>query len=149
MDDQATERMIIDATPDVCYEVAADIARYPQWAADIKDVVVDESDSEGRAERVSFRAGAFGRSISYTLEYDYSRAPEILSWTQTDGDLTSKLDGSYAFSPSGVDKTEVVYTLEVEMRVPLPGFIKRRAHSRIMHTALEDLRDRVQQSRTS
>ena len=43
--------------------------------------------------RSTFRAGAFGRSTSYTLSYDYSGAPRALAWKQTAGDLTSKLDG--------------------------------------------------------
>ena len=81
---------------------------------------------------------AFGRSTSYTLEYDYSGSPQTLAWKQTSGDLTSKLDGKYRFERAGDGNTEVTYTLEVELRVPLPGFIKRRAQSRIMHTALEE-----------
>jgi hypothetical protein len=60
------------------------------------------------------------------------------------GDLTSKLDGDYRFRPAPDGGTEVTYTLEVELRVPLPGFIKRRAQSRIMHTALEELKAHVE-----
>jgi hypothetical protein len=38
----------------------------------------------------------------------------------------------------------VTYHLEVEMKVPLPGFIKMRAQSRIMSIALRDLKVRVE-----
>ena len=48
-------------------------------------------------------------------------APRTLAWKQTAGDLTSKLDGSYSFDAAGDGSTEVTYTLEVELRVPLPG----------------------------
>jgi hypothetical protein len=65
------------------------------------------------------------------------------------GDLTSRLDGEYRFEPSSDGGTEVTYTLEVGLRVPLPGFIKRRAQSRIMHTALEELKARVESSVTT
>ncbi len=51
--------------------------------------------------------------------------------------------------PPGDGSTEVTYNLEVELRVPLPGFIKRRAQSRIMHTALEELKARVESSLTT
>ena len=34
--------------------------------------------------------------------------------------------------------------LEAELAVPLPGFIKRRAESKIMTTALEELRHRCE-----
>jgi ribosome-associated toxin RatA of RatAB toxin-antitoxin module len=145
----ATERMVVAATPQQCFEVVSDIERYPEWAADIKQVVVEERDGDGRPARATFRAGAFGRSTSYTLVYDYAGAPGKLAWKQVAGDLTSKLDGDYQFEAAGGATTEVTYTLEVELRVPLPGFIKRRAQSRIMHTALEELKARVESSLTT
>jgi ribosome-associated toxin RatA of RatAB toxin-antitoxin module len=141
--------MVVAATPEQCFAVASDVERYPQWAADIKEVVIDGRDGEGRPASATFRAGAFGRSTSYTLAYDYADAPRTLAWKQTAGDLTSKLDGDYRFEASGSGTTEVTYTLEVELRVPLPGFIKRRAQSRIMHTALEELKARVESSLTT
>ena len=42
--------------------------------------------------------------------------------------------------------TDVTYHLEVELRVPIPGFIKMRAQSRIMSTALRELKARVESS---
>ena len=144
MAETATERMTVSATPERCFEVSADIGAYPQWAADIKDVIIDERDDQGRPLVVTFRAAAFGRSTNYTLAYDYSEAPGVLAWVQTQGDITSKLDGEYVFTPAPDGGTEVVYHLEVEMKVPLPGFIKMRAQSRIMSIALRELRARVE-----
>src|SRR5271167_2174187 len=138
--------MIVSATPARCFAVSADIASYPSWAADIKEVTIDERDDEGRPSLVTFRAAAFGRSTSYTLAYDYSEAPGVLAWVQTQGDITSKLDGRYVFAPDGNGGTEVSYHLEVEMKVPLPGFIKMRAQSRIMSIALRELRARAEAS---
>jgi ribosome-associated toxin RatA of RatAB toxin-antitoxin module len=142
--EQATERMVVSASPERCFEVSADIGAYPQWAADIKEVTIDERDDLGRPELVTFRAAAFGRSTSYTLAYDYSEAPKVLSWVQTRGDITSKLDGRYVFEPDGNGGTQVTYHLEVEMKVPLPGFIKMRVQSRIMSIALRELKTRVE-----
>ena len=65
---------------------------------------------------VTFRAAAFGRSTSYTLRYDFSEAPHILSWKLTKGDITSKLDGSYVFDPAEGSGTQVRYHLEAELR---------------------------------
>lgn len=144
MAEQATECMVVSATPERCFEVSADIGSYPQWAADIKEVTIDERDAQGRPELVTFRAAAFGRSTSYTLAYDYTESPKVLAWVQTRGDITSKLDGRYVFEPDGNGGTEVTYHLEVEMKVPLPGFIKMRAQSRIMSIALRELKARVE-----
>jgi ribosome-associated toxin RatA of RatAB toxin-antitoxin module len=144
--EQATERMVVSATPAHCFEVSSDIAAYPEWAADIKEVSIEDRDDEGRPTLVTFRAAAFGRSTSYTLAYDYSEAPEVLSWVQTKGDITAKLDGRYVFAADGSGGTEVTYHLEVELKVPLPGFIKMRAQSRIMSIALRELKARVESS---
>jgi ribosome-associated toxin RatA of RatAB toxin-antitoxin module len=144
--EQATEHMVLTASPERCFAVVADIERYPDWAADIKDVTVHERDEQGRPTLVSFRAAAFGRSTSYTLAYDYSQAPRVLSWRLTKGDITTKLDGSYVFDPADGGGTEITYHLEVELRVPIPGFIKMRAQSRIMSTALRELKARAESS---
>jgi ribosome-associated toxin RatA of RatAB toxin-antitoxin module len=136
--------MTVSASPERCFSVVADIERYAEWAADIKEIVVEERDAEGRPLVVTWRAAAFGRSTSYTLAYDYSEAPRILSWKLTKGDITSKLDGSYVFDAADGSGTDVTYHLEVELRVPIPGFIKMRAQSRIMSTALRELKARVE-----
>jgi ribosome-associated toxin RatA of RatAB toxin-antitoxin module len=141
--EKATERMAMRASPEQVYEVVLDFARYPEWAADIKQVEVLERDDQGRGTLVSWRAAAFGRSTSYTLRYDYTNAPSEISWVIDRGDITSKLDGTYVFEPHE-DGTEVVYYLEAELKLPLPGFVKRRAESRIISTALKELKARVE-----
>jgi ribosome-associated toxin RatA of RatAB toxin-antitoxin module len=135
--------MIIRASPDECFEILTDFERYPEWSADIKTVQVVEKDQDGRGTKVAFRAAAFGRSTSLTLAYDYSQAPAELSWTQVQGDLTRRYDGRYAFEPAGED-TEVTYQLTVDLKVPLPGFVKRRAEGRVMTGALRELKARAE-----
>lgn len=152
MADQATQVIVIDAVPQACFDVAMRFEQYPEWAGDIKDVTVDERDAGGRGVLVRFRTAAFGRSTSYTLRYDYAEAPKVLSWVEVAGDLTSKLDGAYIFAdttvagPGGASRpaTEVTYHLEAELKLPIPGFVKRRAEGRIMHTALRQLKARVE-----
>jgi ribosome-associated toxin RatA of RatAB toxin-antitoxin module len=144
--EQATEHTMVSASPERCYAVVTDMERYPEWAADIKEVTVERRDDQGRPVRCAFRAAAFGRSTSYTLEYDYGQAPHVLAWHLTQGDITTKLDGCYVFEPATGGGTDVTYHLEVELRVPIPGFIKLRAASRIMATALRELKSQVESS---
>ena len=147
MADKATRVITIDAPGQACFDVAVDFERYPEWAGDIKEVTVAERDPEGRGVVVRFRTAAFGRSTSYTLRYDYAEAPKVLSWVEVEGDLTSTLDGAYVFadiSAGGAPVTEVTYHLEAQLKLPIPGFVKRRAEGRIMHTALRQLKARVE-----
>ncbi len=145
MTDQATERTTIAASPERCAAVALDIERYPEWARDIKEATVVERDTEGRPLRVAFRAAAMGHSARYTLRYDHSVGSR-LSWVLEEGDVVRRLDGEYVFAEVDGDPgaTEVTYHLVVEMAVPLPGFIKRRAEGKIMTTALEELKRRCE-----
>jgi ribosome-associated toxin RatA of RatAB toxin-antitoxin module len=142
--ERTAERMVVQATPERCIGVVCDVEAYPQWVADMKDVRVLERDGEGKALVVAFRAGAFGRSTSYVLAYDYSELPAKVSWSQRDGDITRSLDGSYEFVPTPEGGTEVVYQLAIDLRVPVPGFVRRRAEAQILHAALRDLKSRVE-----
>jgi ribosome-associated toxin RatA of RatAB toxin-antitoxin module len=137
MAETATEYIAIAAPPERVWEVVADIERYPEWAKDVKDVVVRARDEQQRPTEVEFRASALGRSTHYTLAYDYSNAPTSLSWTMVKGDIQRAIEGAYTFTPDGMGGTNVKYDLVIELAAPLPGFVKRRAEVRILNTVRE------------
>ncbi len=141
------ETLVIDAPPAACVAVATDVERYPEWAHDLKEATVVERDGQGLPLRVAFRAAAFGRSTDYRLRYNFSELPERISWVLDEGDFTRKLDGSYTFLPVEGDseRTEVEYVLEVELVMPLPNIVKTRTERKIIHTALRDLKARVEE----
>jgi uncharacterized membrane protein len=143
MADQASERIRIDAPADRCFDVAIDFESYPEWAKDVKSAVIIEEDDEGRGTKVEFRAAALGRSVRYILEYDYSEAPTSFSWHFVEGDMLRRLDGTYRFEAEPDGSTRVHYDLTVEIAVPLPGLIKRRAAALIMGSALKELKAQV------
>ncbi len=72
MAETASQTTTIAAAPDRVWAIAIDFEQYPEWAKDIKNVIVRERDAEGRATEVEYRASALGRSTHYTLGYDYS-----------------------------------------------------------------------------
>jgi hypothetical protein len=49
----------------------------------------------------------------------------------------STIDGAYVFSAMADGGTEVRYDLVIDLVVPLPGFVKRRAEVRILNTVRE------------
>jgi hypothetical protein len=142
MVDAGSDFILIDASPERCAEVAMDFAAYPQWAKDVKEATVLSRDASGRATTVEYRASALGRSTHFTLQYDYSQLPGRLSWHMVDGDIMRSIVGSYVFTKEGVG-TRVDYALEIELVLPLPGFVKRRAEKRILST-LKELKTRIE-----
>lgn len=136
MAETASQTITINAAQDRVWEIAVDFERYPDWAKDVKDVIVRTRDDQGRALEVEYRASALGRSTHYTLAYDYSASPSALSWHMVSGDIMRTIDGAYYFTAAATG-TEVRYDLAIELVVPLPGFVKRRAEVRILNTVRE------------
>lgn len=134
--------MRIDAPQQAIWDVLVDFESYPSWARDIKETRVVATDADGRPAEVLYRAAAMGRSTTYTLRYDWSSAPDRLGWSLAEGDIMRALDGAYEFRADG-DATDVTYHLSVDLKIPLPAFVKRRAEARIVSTALRSLRSHV------
>jgi uncharacterized membrane protein len=144
MTETASERIRVDAPADRCFDVAVDFESYPEWVRDVKEVRVLEHDDEGRGTRVEYRAAALGKSIRYVLAYDYRDAPTAFSWELVEGDMLRRLDGRYKFEGEGPQSTRVHYDLAVDLAVPLPGLVKRRAAGLIMGSALKELKRQVE-----
>lgn len=150
MPDKAHEQAVINARVEDVFDALVDFERYPEWAGDLKQATIVERDDQGRAKVVEFRAAAMGRSTTYRLRYDYDGAPGRLAWVLESGDLERELDGAYHLRPADdPDTTEVVYELSVDLVLPIPGFVKRRAEARIIKTALADLKALIESGSAS
>jgi len=144
---EGTVRSIeIDAQPEACFEVAADIALYPEWATGVRQTEILENDSDGRVFRAAFVVDGMVKEIAYTLQYSYEY-PSKMRWFAEPGGDVSELEGSYEFRDLGDGRTEVVYALRAEPTFTIPGFIKRQAEQQIVNTALRGLRRRVEEKR--
>jgi ribosome-associated toxin RatA of RatAB toxin-antitoxin module len=131
----------IDASPEALYDVTADVASYPDWATGVKEVEVLETDADDRVVRARFVLDGFFKEIEYVLAYTHDR-PHRLSWVAEESDDLEMLEGSYVFKPTD-DGTEVIYSLTVEPKFTIPGFLRRQAEKQIVTTALRGLRRRV------
>ncbi len=137
--EQRLVKRTIDATVDECVAVALDIASYPEWAEGVASAEITQINSSGLVQNAKFTAAALGRFVSYELLYETQHLPHQISWTLVRGDIVRTLSGSYGFSPSLDEpgQTDVIYQLEVELVIPVPGFVRRRAEDLLMRTALE------------
>ena len=140
MIDRLKVSRVVNADLPSCYALVEDVQNYGSWVNDIREVSVEERDSQDRVTQATFRVAAMGRSATYSLLYDYSESPSTIHWQLAAGDIIKQLDGSYKFETlvDSPDQTEVTYELAIELAIPLPGFVKRRAEGRIFHAALDD-----------
>ena len=142
MADSVSDAIDIEASAEEIFTVATDFDAYPEWNSDIKKVEIKETDGEGRATKVWMQVDAKVKTVSYTLEYDYSNAPESFSWSLLEGDV-KELSGSYEFDEFD-DVTEVRYETSIDPGFPIPGFLKRQGQKQIMKGALQNLKKRVE-----
>ena len=142
MAEKVKDSIDIAAGAQQIFEVLTDFESYPDWNPDIKEVAIKDKADDGLASEVWFKVDAKIKTVTYTLTYDYSNAPESFSWDLKEGDL-KKLSGSYGFDEFD-DVTEVAYEIEIDPGFPVPGFLRKQAEKQIVRGALDDLKKRVE-----
>lgn len=140
---RASQETVIEASPETIMGIITDYEAYPEWVDDMKESEVRETDDEGRATRVWYHVDARVMDVDYVLAYDY-HDEHRLTWTLVEGAQVTQLDGEYALSDEGDGRTRVRYTLEADLAIPVPGFMKKRAQRRIMETGLGELKRRAE-----
>ena len=131
------------ASPAEVMAVVADFDAYPDWVGNLEEVEVLARDRRGRGTRVAFRLRTPMGDQAYTLAYRYQPRDAGVTWTYVEGTLDD-LAGSYTLEPTADGTTKVTYRLEVELGMPIPGFLLRQAAKQITRSALGDLKRRVE-----
>jgi ribosome-associated toxin RatA of RatAB toxin-antitoxin module len=142
MADQSTQSIVVNAEPAKIMAVIADFAAYPEWVGAVKAVEVLEQHPDGSAKQVRFVLDAGVIKDEYVLEYEWS-GDEKVQWHLVRGQMQKSQRGSYVLAPQG-DRTQVTYSLAVELNIPMLGLFKRKAEKVIMDTALKELKKRVE-----
>lgn len=142
MGERGQDRITIGTPIETVLAIITDIDAYPEWADGVLEAEALTTDAEGRPETARFRIDAKVAEIAYTLRYRYEG--DDVHWHLEEGEMLSQLDGTYELSQEGEDATHVVYSLEVDLDLPLPGFLKKRAAKQILHTGLKTLKARAE-----
>jgi len=142
MADQSTQSIVVEAPAAEVMAVIADFPSYPQWVAAAKVVEVLETGEDGRARRVHFVLDAGAVKDDYVLEYTWDDDRRV-SWTLVTGQMQKRQEGSYTLSENA-RRTEVTYSITIDLSIPMLGMIKRKAEKVILDTALKELKKRVE-----
>jgi ribosome-associated toxin RatA of RatAB toxin-antitoxin module len=139
--ESTSSQIAINATADEVFAVIAAIEDYPEWTDGMKNIVVTQRDSQGRALTAEFDIAGGPISDRVTLEYTWE--PLQVSWKLAHGTAMTKLSGQYSLRAVG-EETQVTYSLEVDVALAIPSFLKRTAEKQIIATALHGLKKRVE-----
>ena len=138
-----SSKILIEASADEVRKVLFDIANYPSWSRSIKGAIVESSDDQGRPLRIQLTIEAGMLRDKPTLDYNWSGAPEKVSFSLVDADLLTQMDGTYIVKSLG-DETEVTYELTSDVSMPIPKPMLESAEAGIIKAALEELKDKVE-----
>lgn len=137
-----TSSILIAAPRHDVMAVISDFPAYPEWATAVREAEVMARDDGGRASRVRFRLDAGMVKDTYVLGYAWSG--DAVSWDLAEaGSVISGMSGAYRLADRD-GATKVTYELTVDVRVPMPGMVKRRAEKIIIDTALKGLKGRAE-----
>jgi hypothetical protein len=78
------------------------------------------------------------------LDYDWSQAPNKLSFSLDEADLLTSMDGVYTISAIDEDTTEVTYELEVALSMPVPAMLRQKAEKATIDAALAQLKSHLE-----
>jgi uncharacterized membrane protein len=138
----------IDAPIETCFAAIIDYETFPKWQGAVVDTEVLDWDSKGRGKRVRLFVDAKVRKVDYTLDYSYE-APERIEWDFVEGNGINGADGHYLFEDLGGNRTRATYKLGLEVGIPLPGPVARRAHKTTLKGSVEDLKKEAERRAAS
>jgi ribosome-associated toxin RatA of RatAB toxin-antitoxin module len=99
------------------YQAIIDYKNYNQFVPGVDSIEVLSSSEEGAT--VKFNINVI-KKISYTLKLTHKKDQEV-SWSLVTGDYMKTNNGKWALKDLGGNKTEVAYTLEIEVKGFIPG----------------------------
>ena len=129
----------IAAPIDICFAAIIDYETFPSWQRAVVDTEVLDWDEQGRGKRVRLFVDAKVRKVDYTLDYRYDE-PTRIEWDFVEGNGINDADGFYLFEDLGGDRTKATYRFGLEVGIPLPGPVARRAHKSTLKASVEDLK---------
>ncbi|MBU3751894.1 MAG: SRPBCC family protein [Mycobacterium sp.] len=149
MAESVSETIKINASPEEVMAVIADLADYPNWSEGFTGVEIITTHDDGAAKDASFSITTpVGKDV-YEISYLWS-GNDSVSWRLNADDagkpkssMMKKLIGSYTLRPDG-DGTKVTYELEIDPKIPMMGFMKKKAAATVVDQALNGLKKRVE-----
>ena len=140
----SSSKIVIEAGVEDVRKVLFDIAGYPNWSRSIKEAVVESADESGRPLQIRLKIEAGMLRDNPTLEYDWSAAPDKVSFKLIDANLLTQMDGTYLVKAIGSDETEVTYELDTNVNMPIPKPMLQSAELATIKAALDELKEKIE-----
>ena len=144
MTDLSKSLISIDAPIEAVQKALFELDKYPEWSSQIKSAEALARDDQGRITKVKMSIDAGMMKDRPTLDYDWSQAPNKLSFSLDEADLLTSMDGVYSVSAIDADTTEVTYELGVSLSMPVPAMMRQKAEKATIDAALAQLKSHLE-----
>jgi hypothetical protein len=144
MTDLSKSLISIDAPIADVQKALFELDKYPEWSAQIKSAEALARDDQGRITKVKMSIDAGMMKDRPVLDYDWSQAPNKLSFSLDEADLLTSMDGVYTITAIDEDTTEVTYELEVALSMPVPAMMRQKAEKATIDAALAQLKSHLE-----
>jgi len=144
MTDLSKSLISIDAPIEAVQKALFELDKYPEWSAQIKSAEAMARDDQGRITKVKMSIDAGMMKDRPVLDYDWSQAPNKLSFSLDEADLLTGMDGVYTISAIDSDTTEVTYELGVSLSMPVPAMMRQKAEKATIDAALAQLKSHLE-----
>jgi ribosome-associated toxin RatA of RatAB toxin-antitoxin module len=135
-----SREVVIEASPSEILDVIADVESTPSWSSQYQSAEILQTYDDGRPRRVKMKVKSAG--ITDEQEIEYTWADDKVSWTLLKAGQLKAQDASYTLTPDGKG-TKLRFDISIDLSVPLPGFVLKRAMKGAMETATDGLRKQV------
>ncbi|MBB1031973.1 cyclase [Dietzia sp. SLG310A2-38A2] len=122
-------------------EVLADVDSLVDWSSAHRAVEVREADDEGWPIVVWERVSQYGVTDEMVVRYEWYDGE--VSWSLVESGSQKIQNARYVLTDNGDGTTEVVFDLEVDLKIKLPGPVVKKAQKHIADVATTGLRDEV------
>ena len=114
---RAERTEVFDVPADKMYQAIIDYKAYPQFVDGVESTDVSNESADGATVTMNLN---LIKKISYTIKLAHKKDQEV-SWSLVTGDMMKVNNGRWTLKSLGDNKTEVTYSLEVELKGFLPG----------------------------
>ena len=126
----------IKADPETVMKAVAAVDRLPEWSSAHKKITIESTHDDGRPHRVRMAVSILGINDEQVVDYTFE-GDEKVTWTLVESGQQNQQDGSYVLTPTD-GGTKVTFEL-TDPKIPLPGFLVKKAQKTALETASKGL----------
>jgi ribosome-associated toxin RatA of RatAB toxin-antitoxin module len=131
---------VFEIDRDTLFDVITRYEDYPQFVEGCTGVKVERKASG--ACRATY-AISMMKDFSYTLDHRENRESGKIEWTLVSSDFFRANTGAWTLRAVGPGRTEVRYSIDLDFKVPVPGFILKKLVQGNLPGMMKSFRERA------